>query len=503
MFFKRLNLLHLFCIGLISNFASQGVLALDESDRSLLEAEGLLQGKTMLHTDVWSVKPSKIDVDKIAYRGQGKSLINWEELEEKKWLDFHYWKHQRMQRDKDPTWKIKLRDSSHVEKLGKVIKCIGECKLFRGEKSVNSQFRSRIVEGDEFITSEESYAWICFADGSLLRISPKTSITFNEINISKSSFLYYLRLNHGYVHWQVRNLGKYKTQNLAESDLMFQPLMEKEANREHFSRLEFQKLPYEDKMQYELETNKGHKSQYAKLNELLLENNKEIEKKDTTVFLTVPNATYIAKNAHFDTYYSLNGKGHFRYKDKLEGIEKTDIRKSEVTALFRGYTNRNEEKLEQNVWYEVDEKGREINSSEINIKQYKPLDLFVKRTPSIHIAREHFIRESFSFLFDNHLTDKSMAEKYGYRLWDSVASDESKQRMVFLKEYTRRIETTNLRSMQKVFKGIEDMPLDKEFYSKALNKHIYGLKKLSNEKRSVIPEMNEVQYHIWTLKYAK
>jgi len=499
MFFKRGNLLIFF----IAIFCSQTVLGLDESDRALLERAGLLQGKLMLHTDVWSVKPSKIDIDKVTYHGQAKSLINWDNLEEKKWLDFHYWKQQRLQRDMDPGWKIKLRDSAHVEKIGKVIKCIGECKLYRGEKFANAQYRSQLVEGDEFITSDDSFAWLCFADGSLLRISPNTSITLNEINISKNNFLYYLRLNHGHVHWQVRTLGKYKVQNMAESDLIFQPFMKKEANREHYSRLEYQKLGYEEKMLYELEKNKGHKSQYEQLNKLLAENIETIKKINTTVFLTAPNATYIVKNSHFDTYYSINGRGHFRFKDVMEGMEKEDSRQSGVTALFRGYTNRKEEKLEKSIWYEINKSGLKLSAIEEDLKQYRPMELFVNRTPTIHLIREFFMRESFPFIFDSNITMEKMAQQYGYRLWDSVASDEIEERLIFLKEYTRRVETTNLRSMVKVFSDLDEIPFNVSFYRKALNKHIFGLKKLSHKKRSIIPEMNEVQYYIWTLKYAQ
>jgi hypothetical protein len=480
--------------------SSHFAIAITEQEQSMLKEHGLMGPKILLHTDTWSVKPSKIDVDGDVFKGQSKSMIDWS-VDHYTWLDFNYWKQQRAARDEQPDWKIRLRESQHVESIGKVIKCYGVCNVYRERNSVNADYMSRIYEGDELITGEHSYAWVALTDGSVFRISPKSSITFNEINIGVNDYFYFARLNHGHIHWQMRKAGKYEEQNLAETDLIFLPLMLKEANREYFARKEFESMNHSQSLLYHTRKNPGHTFQYQKLNEYLAQDSEVLNRKNTKVFIITANSSYWVDNAHFDLFYGTNGNAKFKFKSTMEGFENSDERVVSVTAFLRGYNNKTEETLSENTWYLVEKEGSSITESDFT-EQFKTIDLFTKRTPTILLAREIMIREDFKHILVKEDNEKDMAVKYGYRLWDQDGK-EFKQRLAFLKEYTRRTETTNISSMAKVFKDRDPEEFDSTYYHRALSEHMKKLKNLYSKSRAVIPELNELQYYIWILKYAK
>ncbi len=481
--------------------------ALTTEDTKLLGKMGITAPRILLHTDQWQVKPSKIDSDGVRYKGQAKSLIEWNEMDHVKWLDFNYWKQQRQQRDISPDWKIKFRQAQQVELIGRVLKCVGECRLYRGENYVNAQYLSRLKEGDELVTAEDSYAWLVLGDGSIARVSPKTSLTLNEFNLGKSSAFYFVRLNHGHIHWQVRKLGSFKKQNLAETDLLFYPLMQMDANREKFSQDEYRQMNEKQRLLYFTRKNFGHKSQYEELNSYLVDNDTYLSKVDTKVFMVTPNSSFLVTNAHFDVFYSINSHTHFRFKKYLNGFESKDTRKISVSAFLRGYNNTKQEDLVSSEWYEIDSNGSVIEEKNLE-RVYNSIDLFTKRTPTIHLAREILLKSRFKYLYQAQLQTKDLIVEHGYRLWDDDSIDEdyageTLRRIEFLKEYTRRVETTNLFSLKKVFKSKILDEFDSEYYSYALKSQIEKLKTQYSKKRMVIPELKEIEYYIWTLKYAK
>lgn len=478
-----------------------------DKDEQMLRKMGIKGAQILLHNDKWQIKPSKMDIDGLVYKGQTKSLIDWEGMDHTKWLDFNHWKDQREQRDKFPSWKIKFRETQHTELVGRVLKCVGKCKIYRGENSVNSQYQSRIMEGDELITQEHSYAWLILADGSIARISPKTSMTFNEFNISNKQAFYFIRLNHGHIHWQVRKTGEFEKKNLAETDLLFHPLMERAANREHHSRIEYQSMNENEKLVYLTRNNYGFNNQYDTLNSTLKKNDDYLSSVNTKVFMVTPNATYFAQNSHFDLYYSINSISAFRYKTELAGFEIKDNREVEVLAFLRGYNNKSEKVLTKGQWYSVNKDGSSISESELG-KNFKSIKLFTKRIPTIHLAREIILKKSFPYLYEKKFTSKNLIQDYGYRLWDDnstedVKATETKRRLAFLKEYTRRVETTNLFSIKKVLRSKNIDTFNAEYYSLALNEQLKKLKNQYSSKRMIIPELREIEYYIWTLKYAE
>jgi hypothetical protein len=474
--------------------------SLTGDDASLLESAGLLNKTVLNPDDTWTVKKTEIDVDGIEFKGQSKSLIDWDNMDITSWLDFGQWVRERKRRDKMPNWKTRLRLSSNSERFGEILSCVGICEIYRGEGRVNGKSTSRLYEGDEVSTLENSSVWILLSDGQLLRLASKSSLTLNEINISNKKTFVSIRLNHGHVKTFRRSLGKFKKKDLSETDLGFYPLKVLSANREYYSRLEFGKLDESQRQIYLTKDNLGYYSQNRELNQKL--NSEDMRtSRDNIMFLYSPVSTLKVVNGNLDMFYGINERGFLRVKRETSGFVLNDLRETSATVMLRGYSNRNKSSLPNDTWYEIDRFGKKITESSIG-RQFETLDLLTKRIPAIHLAREVLLERKYSYLFNTNLNSKDFAEKDGFRLWDNKGKDEMDKREEFLFEYTRRVETTNLTSVRKVFSGKPES-FDRSYFSHSFDAYLAKLKNRYNNKKLIIPELDDAEYYIWVLKYAK
>jgi len=481
----------------------KAALTLTKDDMEFMQANGIQGTKILLHTDQWGVKPSELDRDIQPYKGQANSLIDWKSLDPNEWLDISYWKLTREARDTYEDWKIRLRDSSHRETVGKIIQCLGQCISSRETGSTPITSGSKIIEGDEIVTEKDSAAWIYLVDGSIVRLSSESSFSIFEINIIKKKVFFNMRLNSGHLYFQHRRLGKYKTIDLAQTDLSMFPLLIKEANREHFMRSDHQLLDDQNQMTYVLEENPGYVTQYKHLNKELKSNADRLMEWESEIFLFTPNASFILKNPIFHVFYEALSDTKIYLTDKIEEFEPSELEKRETKAMvsFRGYRNEKASELKLDQWYGIDSEGKTLSKVFDMDNKIKPINHFIKRIPSIHIAREIFLEKNSQFLF-NDFDKEKLAINYGYRLWD--ASKEHRPRLKFLISYVRRSETTNLRSMNKLFaKDLKIHGFDKRYYMRSVTDSIAALKSLRDYNREVVKELTEAEYYLWTLKYGQ
>ena len=112
------------------------------------------------------------------FKGHKRSLIQWGEIDQKRWLSFKKWRENFEKREKFPPWERLKRERSLKEKVGRVVDCRGECFLYRGLGKNKLQFRSTVREGDEIQTSKDSYLWLFLLDGTMVRVSPYSSLPF-------------------------------------------------------------------------------------------------------------------------------------------------------------------------------------------------------------------------------------------------------------------------------------------------------------------------------------
>ena len=133
------------------------------------------------------------------------------------------------------------------------------------------------------------------------------------------------------------------------------------------------------------------------------------------------------------------------------------------------------------------------------------LELLTKRIRSIELAREIWL-EKYTIPYMIRLADsKGLAIEYGYKIW----GEEINKRIEFLQEYSRRIETTHLKSVENLMAKLEaaGKPIPKTTtdspYKASLNHYLLGLKNRFGDKKMQVREMNDLQYYVWILKNGK
>lgn len=450
----------------------------------------------------WVIDTEKTDFDREPLPEQKKSLINWEQ-DPRDWLDLQTWLIQRDLKDKEPGWKVRQRMMAAPEQIGKVLSCIGDCRLYRGTIPSKVRWLSRIKEGDEIHTGADSYIWILLTDGTLVRMAPETSLGFLEINVAKDKIFFQARLNRGYVFWLPRSERQQKMHNLHDTDPLFLPLMEKEANLTWFQRTIYQTKT--DREQWSLtasDTVLGLKEQLADLNRLIGENNKIIKLRSHEVLLVAPNGNILVQDVAFSWFYGEANQSYFKLHSRNDIEEGERILPMSARFMYRGYSNTRSEEIAPDKWMAVDVDGRELTPL-ANPPQYLELsEVFYKRLTTIMLARERALERRRDFWKSNEAT---LASNWGYRLW----GEELKDRLDFLIEYSRRLETTNLRSLQRLaesLKNTETMKMsefDERYFVKALNSYYNSLKQKHSLAQESTRDMAPIHYYGWLLKNAR
>ncbi len=443
----------------------------------------------------WKVEEKEAVIDKEPLKGQKYSLIPWSELDPDAWMSIDRWLLERKEKDKIPDWKIRIRDDRHLELVGKILKCQGTCPVYRGTNSSNVQHLSQIVEGDELRTEKDSIAWVYLMDGTLVRLGPESSLSFQETNWSKGEVFYLARLNQGHVYWHARDKKALATDEAPETDAMSVPLLVKEANTEFYEREIFKKqTEWERLTEVHSLFDNAIKKQFEAINSLKEKNNPSINY-TSKVMLVAPNASIVAKDTSFDLMFYPGGKSFFKRRS-IEG--------SEFRLQLRGYNQTEMIEVEPE-WYEVDHLGRSHTKLDNPASGLQMAELLTRRIKTLELAREIWL-EKFTVPVANSLGDaKKLAVEHGYTLW----GDDLFRRYDFLTEYTRRLETTNIKSLDNLLTKLEEngekvnREMTDSHFRASLNFYLLGLKKRYTDKKMQIREMNDLQYYVWILKNGK
>lgn len=450
-----------------------------------------------LHTDPkWNIKPEKTFLDKDPLKGQGYSIIPWKGIDPEKFLDIETWLVERAIKDKNPDWQIRLRDLRHQELVGKVIQCKGRCPVYRGENPADVQHLSRILEGDEVHTEKDSVLWIFLMDGTLLRMSGESSVSFHEINFAKDRVFYVARLNYGHVFVHARGEEEFKFDRAPETDSYSLPLLIREANQEYFERKRYAAQTDFEHLKELADLDEGAiKDQIGKINELRKKNSWSLK---SQFMLIAPNVTLMAENSTFDALHVPGDKTYFHNRS-------SDL--NNLKFFLRGYTNTQTYGMDANLWHEVNKEGREFSlipekktPGELQISS-----LLTTRIKTMELAREIWLDKFSMPLINSVDKPKELATKGGYNLW----GDEIERRIEFLKEYSRRTETTQLRSQENLYARLraagelKEEKLSEGHYRKAVHEYLWGLKTRYNAKKLQIREFNDLQYYVWILKNGK
>lgn len=498
-------LLSAFAVSLI--LASSMGMAQTATDEDLLAKELVLPelvGKQRFTTESlhkneeWKVKADTVAKDvSEPVKGQSYSMIPWSTLDPIDYLNVTTWLIERKHKDETADWKIRLRSVEHKELVAKVLQCKGECSVFRGVNKASVQHLSRILEGDELRVEKNSVAWIYMMDGSLMRVSSESAVSFQEINFKNNEVFALVRLNQGHVFWHPREKSAFEINTLAETDSLSLPLMIRESNQAFFERKIFQKQTDSEHLTEILDLDElSAKDQISKLNEMRKENDPKMTS-STKVMIVSPNSTLVARETSFDFVFVPGEKSYFKKRTTRLG--------EEFSLYLRGYSDTEVKNISEMSWHEVSVNGRAVEPMANVPGHLQVLELLTKRIKTIELAREFWVRDFSAPVFEHVNQAEVLGRKYGYYLW----GDDYEKRINFLAEYTRRIETTNLRSLENLLVKLEtngEKPrkeLSLDMYQASLNHYLLGLKSRYDSKKMQVREMNDLQYYIWILKDGK
>lgn len=445
--------------------------------------------------DVSSEKVGSGDLEPVF--GQTFSTIPWSNINTDEFLSVTKWITERELKDQHEDWRQRIRAATFQEHVGKILQCIGECFIYRGIERATVQHLSQVKEGDEMHTGKDSVAWIYFMDGSLMRLGAETSISFQEINFSKTEVFHLARLNRGHIYWHPRLKKELPFDDGPETDSMSLPLLVRDANTEASERMLFQKQADPERVSqlYSLNHDALMK-QFESLNGLIKKNNEGI-KLQTRMMLVSPNASVVSREGSFDFIFIPGGKSYTK--------KRTSRDKDEMELHLRGYTNNTAHKITEEAWIEIDPLGRNFSALEDAPGAVQIMELLTKRIKSIELARELWVSKLTIPLMAALDNPEALEKNFGYIVWN----DDLEKRYNFLVEYTRRIETTNLRSLENLLIKLQEKgePVQRELspvhYQKSLNHYLFGLKKRYDKNKLRVKEFNDLQYYVWILRHGK
>ena len=447
------------------------------------------------------------EVSATEFKGDRGKIKSWDNISISSFLSFKEWKEDSDMQDRVGSSKILVKEREHKELVGRIYQCVGSCRIDRGDGFFNGSPRTGIIEGDEIQTVGDSYAWIFLFDGTMVRLSPESSITFNELNIGVSENFINARVNAGNVLWLSRSQRLITSQNLRETDVIFFPYSE------------YESLPITETKQYKeddlfelITPPMSSLYQYISLNKKIIENNNRFAMKPTYAFIVMPNATLMGYSPNVEIVSLLGGKSYFKSRSKeFLGHEKNEDPINDLQLQLRGFDEKELKTVELDTWFEVDDKGKSFSpAAEVNWLTMG--EFMTKRIPSILIGREIYLSEYSEFAFRKTYEAEALALNDGYLLWGKLKTDEEaaksnlQLRLDFLKEYFRRIETSNLvtssrfsERMKERGEEVKSMEYGRFFFITALNRYYqFGekFKEKTNDKE-IGEVLNSTQKLLW------
>ena len=215
------------------------------------------------------------------------------------------------------------------------------------------------------------------------------------------------------LQFQSRLRGKFEALNEAETDMAFHPLMIKKANREYYSIKEYEKFNKREKILYAIAPHPGHVTQYSELNGKIESSEHHSQKRSSKIFFYTPNLSLISENMNGSIFYQLRGETTFQVSKRIPYFIKADSREQQATYQLRGFETRGMKPVATDTWLSVNPLGTEIAQVDKEINHLEAAGAFLKRIPSIHLAREIFMDRYFLKSLDISLDRNALASDHG------------------------------------------------------------------------------------------
>lgn len=375
-----------------------------------------------------SLQEKSLSIENIHHSSQ-----DWTEMEEL--LDFQKWKERRFKRDYDPMLLVKERVAKLDPFMAKVMVFKGDAFLDRGEEGrVKISHYTSFFQGDELYTTENSVVYLLMYDGTIIRVSPKTRLTFLEYLInSNGQEVYALSLSQGHIYMRARvSEGKFLLTEGEETDLgLIQRIVMDDVKRADFARNALKSSEETLKEYFLAQDDLGAKAQHHMLNHFLSKNSQT--QGPSKYLISFPYGVIELERPHLQLFTVLGAKARLKlYQNVVHFESKQNFNlnaqwhRQEISPESSSFLKDiKSEALALDKWLEL--KQSQISEKLPESRNYKIIEYFVTRIPSIHLLAEK-IFSTWDKTFIQ--LEKEEALKKGRLVWSDESFERRQKNMI-------------------------------------------------------------------------
>ena len=407
-------------------------------------------------------------------KGQGEFYHNFETMDVDRWLDRKQWLKSLKYTEKQKREEI---ERDYREEVGRVITCIGSCRLERGEGSYELSYRSLIIEGDTIETAKDSYLWVALKNGNLLRLSSLSKLQIPEVNLTSKRAHFAMVLVRGFIHHiDRRDDPIFAGDGLIDTDTIIFPLRYKPANMEYYYYKKYKKISRSNHTREELF--KLYRDEKSKADQF---NGSNFSRE---YFIHTPHGDFMVENTSFMMSFQAKTGAYWKH-GLVEGVvqpAKVQLRKAKAF----------EETLSSHKWYVVS-RGEVREKPELD-KEFLGEKYLVERGIAVRLVRDHFFNKYFSGLFKNLAANKRIATAaQGAKIW---SIDELDKRIQYYKEFYHFMGRRWIQHADKLGPKMAFIP-SRYFNKKAMQNVVSNLVELKLRDFPEMKQYNPTQFHFW------
>lgn len=407
-------------------------------------------------------------------KGQGNFYHDFETLDVDRWLSRKDWLKSLKYTEKE---KREAIERGYREEVGRVITCIGSCRIERGQGGYDLSYRSLIIEGDTIETGKDSYLWVALKNGNMLRLSSLTKLQIPEINLTPKRAHFSMVLVRGFIHHiDRRDDPIFAGDGLIDTDTIIFPLRYKQANLEYYYWRKFKGLSKKRSTREELFN--LYRVEKSKADQF---NGSDFSRE---YFIHTAHGDFMVKNTSFMMSFQARDGAYWRH-GLVEGTvqpAKVQLRKAKAF----------EETLLSQKWYVV-KRGEVEVKPELDL-EFTGEKFIIERGIAVRLVRDHFFNKYFSALFKNLVANKRIATaEQGARIWTDKELD---QRIKYYKDYYHFMGRRWIQHADNLGPRMTYIPA-RYFNQRALQDVVSNLQGLKLRDFPEMKKYNKTQFHFW------
>ena len=298
--------------------------------------------------------------------------------------------------------------------IGRILLKVGDVRVLRESGTLRGSSVSFLYEGDIIETMSTGGAWIVLIDGSLLRLSPHSSISLSSFIFNSEKMQFYIRLNQGELYSKVRRPRDFDTTKERFSDLKYSPVFGAEKLNDIL--LKFNRSLYK--------TGKLSEQSLKNMLDLYLDNISFQSTKTNSSLVFYTNQIIVEQKDSVGHLFEVYGKTFFKFYGE-NFSENKEVSMVSFEKSVKNYKNK--------IWYEA--VPGELSETDFMKDKELAIKLATASINPIFVLREKFL-EAYGHPYFNF--SKFPTLKYSNSFW----GDQIEKREQFVDSYFRRTEAS-------------------------------------------------------------